>query len=328
MQQFAKLRINNCAIVDGKPTAITLEVSPSHPGAIWYRERRGGPPPPNWNSTDISDAEGELELTLLDRISEGRIGITYVAKVVSAKRGNVDLRATLPETVCIKFAKPEFCRGLAREAWFYEQLESCQGTCIPNFYGFFSSSMREQACSLNLEFTPWTTREHHYQEDTDSPPQDNLPSADWLTDDLTPHYAGFESPHEDPSGYQQNSPWYRWNRDADNPTFSVLILELLGEPCTGERGIDVKEAIEEALDDIMAQGVVHGNISAWNILSIRDPINSSRCSRHNAVHSWRVIDFDGCAKVDIENLTDYGTMMLSIGREALHRDNGFKLLSK
>ncbi|EAU90700.2 protein kinase subdomain-containing protein PKL/ccin3 [Coprinopsis cinerea okayama7 len=235
---FSTLLINNCATVGGKSTTISLEVSPSHPSAIWYRKHRGEPAPVNWNSKKVAEGEGELELTLLERISEGRIGVTYVAKVDSAMRGDVDLRAMLPEKVCLKFAKPEFCRSLAREAWFYEQLESCQGASIPIFYGFFSSSMAEQPWSPNLTFTPWTTRKHQF--DTDSLPReiDQYPSLDLLPDDMLPDWRR-KSPIEDPSGYQQNSSWYRWSPSEDNPTISVLVLELLGETCTGKKGLGV-----------------------------------------------------------------------------------------
>ncbi|EAU81071.1 protein kinase subdomain-containing protein PKL/ccin3 [Coprinopsis cinerea okayama7 len=238
---FSTLIINRCATVSGKSAAITLKVSPSYPSAIWFREHRGEPAPESWNSKDVSNAEGTLELTLLDRIREGRVGVTYTAKVVAAMRSDVDVRPTLPETVCLKFAKQEFSRGLAREAWFYEQIEPLQGVSVPIFYGFFSSPMVEQPGFPNLEFTPWTNRKYSYEDTTDSPPNNinQYPSQDWLPDDVPP-YRGRPSHNENPSGYQQNSPWYRWNYTQDNPTVSVIVLELLGETCTGLRGPEVK----------------------------------------------------------------------------------------
>ncbi|KAG2003759.1 protein kinase subdomain-containing protein PKL/ccin3 [Coprinopsis cinerea AmutBmut pab1-1] len=325
LEMFSTLLINHCATVGGKPATVTFNASPSYPSAIWDRQRRGEPAPKTWNSKDVSKFEGTLELTLLERISEGRIGVTYVAKITSATQGNTDHRAKLPETVCLKFAKPEFSRSLAREAWFYEQLGSCQGVSIPQFYGFFSSSMAEQPCFPDLEFTPWTNTRHRI-EDTDKPPKniDQYPSPDWLDDDLP----AYQHRYEDPSGYRDNSPWYRWSRPRDNPTISVMVLELLGEPCTGWKGPDVKMAIKEVLDDIARKGVVHTDFSAWNVLSLRDPLCSSvaACSRHNVVHPWKVIDFDRCRMVDKKNRNWVGKKVPTSASRYLQNIDGFTFL--
>ena len=70
-------------------------------------------------------------LQLRERISEGRSGSVYSARVKAATDGNGnDVSASLPAILCLKFAKQQFCRSLAREAWFYERLAGCQGVAI------------------------------------------------------------------------------------------------------------------------------------------------------------------------------------------------------
>ncbi|EAU81215.2 protein kinase subdomain-containing protein PKL/ccin3 [Coprinopsis cinerea okayama7 len=222
---FSTLLIHTCGTIGGRSTTITLKVSPSFPGAIWFRERRGEPAPKTWDSKDVSKANGTLELSLLGRIAEGRIGVTHIAKVVSVTHGPLDPQARLPDTVCLKFAKPEFSRRSDRI------------------------------------------------EETDSPPSDidEFPSPDWLADDVPP-YPGDLPSYEDPSGYQKTSSWYRWGRPQENPTISVIVLEHLGETCTGDRarGNDVLMAVREVLEDIAEHGLIHSNVTAWNALSLRD----------------------------------------------------------
>ncbi|EFI27581.1 protein kinase subdomain-containing protein PKL/ccin3 [Coprinopsis cinerea okayama7 len=239
---FSTLLIHTCGTIGGRSTTITLKVSPSFPGAIWFRERRGEPAPKTWDSKDVSKANGTLELSLLGRIAEGRIGVTHIAKVVSS-------------SVAV-----------------WRERHGSTSSSIPNFYGFFSSSMAEQPAFPNLEFTPWTNRKHRIEE-TDSPPSDidEFPSPDWLADDVPP-YPGDLPSYEDPSGYQKTSSWYRWGRPQENPTISVIVLEHLGETCTGDRarGNDVLMAVREVLEDIAEHGLIHSNVTAWNALSLRD----------------------------------------------------------
>ncbi|KAG2006750.1 protein kinase subdomain-containing protein PKL/ccin3 [Coprinopsis cinerea AmutBmut pab1-1] len=322
---FSTLLIHNCATIGGRSTTITLKVSPSFPGAIWFRERRGEPAPETWDSKDVSKANGTLELSLLGRIAEGRIGVTYIAKVVSATHAPLVPQARLPDTVCLKFAKPKFSRSLAREAWVYEQLDSLQGISIPNFYGFFSSSMVEQPAFPNLEFTPWTDRKHQIEE-IDSPPSDidEFPSPDWLADDVPP-YPGDAPSYEDPSGYQKTSPWCRWVRPQENPTISVIVLEHLGETCTGNRRNDVLAAVREVLEDIAEHGLIHSNVAAWNVLSLRDRADSQAryCQRHDTVHPWRIIDFDPCGMVEMNNRNPHGRILLEMAGKVFPTSPGF-----
>ncbi|EAU89061.1 protein kinase subdomain-containing protein PKL/ccin3 [Coprinopsis cinerea okayama7 len=306
---FSTILIHNCGSIDGEPTTITLKASPSFPAALWYQQDWERPVPATWAAKDVSGFDGTLEIKLVERISEGRIGITYVAQVISATQSGSDVRSTIPSTLCLKFAKPEFSRSLAREAWFYEQLESLQGISVPLSFGFFASTASEQPKfpGVDFEFEPWTDRQVLF-EDTDSTPDniDEYPSPDWLTDDVPEYYAErtFEHTH-----HELDSPWYQWSRNLDdNPTISVLVLELLGEPCTGRKTAADKHAIHEVMDDLAAVGVVHDNLTPWNTLAFKPSPQSEPqlCPRHGVVHPWRIIDFDRSKMADPTNLSDFG----------------------
>ncbi|RXW20926.1 hypothetical protein EST38_g4929 [Candolleomyces aberdarensis] len=232
---FSTLLIHGCGHHSGEPTSFSFNVAPSFPGSSWEQQTTL-PAPETWASKDISEAEGCLELSLQNRISEGRIGVTFSALVVSATKGGKDVRPSLPESVCLKFAKQEFCRSLAREAWFYEQLaDSCQGTSVPRCYGFFSSTMGEQPGYPDVTFIPWEKRIYRLEDTDDVLSWDN-PSPDWLPDDQP----GAQKYISDLSGYKSGSPWYTWQRSEHNPTLAVLVLDLLGKTCTGVRAGKVK----------------------------------------------------------------------------------------
>ncbi|EAU87250.2 protein kinase subdomain-containing protein PKL/ccin3 [Coprinopsis cinerea okayama7 len=280
---------------------MTLRASPSFPGAVWFQQDRAQPAPATWGPKDPSNFDGTLELCLVERISEGRIGVTYTAGVLSAVSLNGrDVRSSLPSTtLCLKFAKPEFSRSLAREAWFYEQLSSLQ-VCIRALDG--------------------VDREVLF-EDTDTIPDnmDQYPSADWLTDDV-PENDDQEIYENRPS--KLDSPWSEWNQDHDaKPTISVLVLELLGEPCTGWKTKADKFAfvagrlsIKEVMDDLAELGVMHDNLTPWNTLAFKPSPHGEEarlCPRHKVVHPWRIIDFDRSTMADPNNLNEYGRRMFT-----------------
>ncbi|EAU87287.2 protein kinase subdomain-containing protein PKL/ccin3 [Coprinopsis cinerea okayama7 len=290
---FSTLLIHDCVVGDGaRTTSITLRPSPSFPGAVWFQQDRAQPAPATWGPKDPSNFDGTLELSLVERISEGRIGVTYAADVVSAVT-----------------AAPEFSRSLAREAWFYEQMSSLQGISVPLYFGFFTSTAPDVAADFGFE--PWMDRKVLF-EDTDTIPDniDQYPSADWLTDDV-PENDDQEIYENPPS--KLDSPWYKWNRDAAKPTISVLVLELLGEPCTGWKTKADKQAVKEVMDDLAELGVMHDNLTPWNTLVFKpSPHGEARlCPRHNVVHPWRIIDFDRSTMADPNNLNEYGRRMVT-----------------
>jgi len=210
------------------PITVALKATPSFP-ACSYDPKKDPPPVPDlWAARDISAAQGTLEVSLLERISEGRMGVAYSANVISATTNDSDTTNTLPESVCLKFTKPLYSRSLAREAWFYEQLAECQGTSIAQYYGFFSSTFSEQTNTPEL-LVPWRDLEHPRDPNEDEKHLSWSPvlSPDCLIDDQpSPLYFW------DTRNFKRDSLWNTWHFSTQDPTISVLALELLGERCS------------------------------------------------------------------------------------------------
>jgi hypothetical protein len=250
---FSTLLIHECGLHLNQPISFSFKVSPSFPSLPWKQENKL-PAPDSWAPKDISNASGCLELKLQTRIAEGRTGVTFSAQVISATMdGGGDILSSMPPTVCLKFAKQEFCRSLAREAWMYERLEKCQGTSIPQCYGFFSSKMGQQSHSPHTTtFVPWEDRIYSFEETDEGPPPIWSPSPDWLPDD-DGHSA---DDCDDP--VRTESLWNTWQRDNNDPTLAVLVLELLGEPCDGRRSFKDKYGLAVVTNLLLANFVTQG----------------------------------------------------------------------
>ena len=119
LEMFSTLIIRDCGLNAHQSIIVSLKVTPSFPACTRDHSKDNQlPVPDSWAANDISMADSCLELFLLERISEGRIGITYAAHVISAIKSGSDVTSTLPEAVCLKFAKKQHCHSLACEAWF------------------------------------------------------------------------------------------------------------------------------------------------------------------------------------------------------------------
>lgn len=166
------------------------------------------------------------DFELLERLGEGRISIVYAARLVCLRQSPggeplpySSLPGPLPDQFCLKLAKAEFIRSLARDAWFYEQLareDGYQGVITPLCFGFFSaplpSTLRIQAWS-EIECLP----EKHDEELVYDRFYDDKGSG-CFTDDLRT--------------CRDDCPWSleRWiSRIDSSPIVGVLIMERLGE---------------------------------------------------------------------------------------------------
>ncbi|EEB89893.1 hypothetical protein MPER_11964 [Moniliophthora perniciosa FA553] len=302
---FSSLTIHDCGLERQNLVPICLDTAPSFPASPRALKKEEYSVPDSWAAKDITLAEGHLELALLERISEGRMGVTYSARVVSATRSHVDVSASLPQVLCLKFARMQHCRSLAREAWFYEQLTECQGISVARCFGFFTSTLNKQEVAVE-SILPW----NKFQDESDETEEEteeltwSSPSKDWLPDDF-PHTYEFH----DVRGLKRDSTWNSWNPSDDNPTIAVLILEKLGERCVEHWEMwqkpkdGLKEDITAIVEDIGAHGVIHTDVTAFNILHFTG--DAVTCPRHNVVHNWRIIDFDRSRKIDMAQACDF-----------------------
>jgi len=65
-----------------------------------------------------------------------------------------------------------------------------------------------------------------------------------------------------------------------------------------------REDIIAVMEDVEAYGLVHGDVTAFNLLCFKGGESpQARCPRHNVVHGQRVIDFDRSHKVEMVNVS-------------------------
>ncbi|KAH6903226.1 protein kinase subdomain-containing protein PKL/ccin3 [Coprinopsis sp. MPI-PUGE-AT-0042] len=297
---FSTLVINDCRHPSG--SSLSLKPTLSFPAPPYTLEDQDKPLPASRVPKDPSRAEGCLELRLLDFIAEGRISTVYAATVVSATHQGIDITSTMPKKVCIKFAKKHSCRSLARDAWFYEQLQDWQGIMTPQSFGFYTSTADEQPDSpksFTNDFIPWQNHRVHVRYDPYVASWGI--SMDWVPDDQP----SAKIDYIDAGGIKTSSHWYHWAVNDANPVIAVQVMELLGDPC---EKIWKKKEILEVVDDMNHVGVYHSDLSAWNVLEANhDNQDTTRlCPRHKTVHRWRIIDFDRASVVNRANTTSTG----------------------
>jgi hypothetical protein len=113
-------------------------------------KRVGGPParPPS-----KLPPQGDLCLRLsidAERVGYGRVGSVYPVSIHTSSQ------YCLPPLV-IKVAARRRSPNLAREAWFYEEMEHIQGVAIPRCYGLFTAEI-----DPNSEVLDWAETDAEY----------------------------------------------------------------------------------------------------------------------------------------------------------------------
>ena len=182
------------------------------------REDRGAAPVPQ-------DC-GHLVLELGEVLGAGRTGVVYAVNVIEAQSDVGRLNAG--QELCVKIARPNRCRTLAREAWVYEQLEKthCAGSVALWCFGFFSAELSsdelEDGASSDA-FPLWKSIDF-----------DRLPCGTDLGDSQSDDPLNDEV-HADPevatspAGSRERSPWVDWKPDAEKSLLTVLVMARGGE---------------------------------------------------------------------------------------------------
>lgn len=167
-----------------------------------------------------------LSLELGEFIGGGRSAVVYAVNVLATEpRGESHQSLEL----CIKVARPNHCRTLAREAWMYEQLVEGvhQGVIVPRCYGFFTAEL----CSDQLPFPLWSG-DDYYRGAT----MEDIDSDDLTQDDLLPDDDRVSRTSQ--SGPANSSPWNEWRPDSAKPLLSILVLARGGKNYTPEDHTD------------------------------------------------------------------------------------------
>ncbi|EIW83338.1 hypothetical protein CONPUDRAFT_164301 [Coniophora puteana RWD-64-598 SS2] len=280
---------------------------------------------PTWRSSQVPETAGHLSLRLGERISRGRSAVTYVVEVISA---DPEVTGTAPtyalpvdQQLCIKVARPNRCRTLAREAWFYSRLRDrtpwrqsqtvdhaavdddgqLQGVIAPHFYGFFAAPMSPG----RLSFPPWFSQDFEPMHAPDlgyGSVADDPTCDDPLPDDgPVPETRSLDG--EQRLGGKECSKWDQWSPDLDAPLLTVIVMARGGSTYTynDHSNEATREDVLEILDDLSGALVVHGDLRPANL--VRAPASTVLCSRHQRVHQWNMIDFAWSLRTDYGNLS-------------------------
>ncbi|KAH9920203.1 uncharacterized protein BXZ73DRAFT_10228, partial [Epithele typhae] len=166
-----------------------------------------------WKAAYVPKNRGHLALELGDRLGSGRSGWVYKAEVVSVQppegQNAHPILCPTKSALCIKIARPNRCRTLAREAWIYERL--------PEPHSYYPSSEEETS--------PMPS-------DGDPTRDDDLPDDEHTPDDDPLDYEPKESDGEfQGSDARELSEWLHWiSRPRRAAAFCRLLLMSRGGP--------------------------------------------------------------------------------------------------
>ncbi|RDB20628.1 hypothetical protein Hypma_012255 [Hypsizygus marmoreus] len=235
------------------------------PGGAPVRVNVAQPPAPT--------ADIHLEFTLDKHIDSGKSGI-----VNSTTLSSLSSPAHAMVPFVVKFAVRKRNKNLLREAWFYDELQSLQGSTIPRCYGYFEGELPE-GCT----FAPWKTVEDLRGEK---------------------NYEELEDKYFD-ALYGAFNPAYRSTlaRFETAACVTVLLLEPLGGPFLewGMKAAELDKAITQvriAYRDISQLGVHHGDVRRPNILAVTKSSTSNPSPISGETYPFRIIDFEWAQKSD------------------------------
>ncbi|CAL1713764.1 unnamed protein product [Somion occarium] len=213
-------------------------------------------------------------------IAQGEFGIILEA--------NIDFSSSSPELARMKFpplvakvCRPRKYYKIPREAFYYEYLESLQGSVIPRYYGLFQVTIPE-----GVAFKYWPVEKSRI---------DSFELETYCED----------SDDEDHIAYPR--------------LLTLLLLELLGDPPSHRTTMDALESLKSQAFDMFSElshfRIKHGNIHAHNIVMAAPRLPdfpNLPSPRHQRTYDWRLIDFSLARKTDIPEY-----VMLIEARECL-----------
>ncbi|KAH9928833.1 uncharacterized protein B0H18DRAFT_874518 [Fomitopsis serialis] len=237
---------------------------------------------PDWQPSPLPK-DGHLSLHLGECIAGGRSAVVYAAEISTAyEAGTIPLSNPHPleQEFCVKIARRNRCRTLAREAWVCEQLRSrgqLQGVIAPRFYGFFTASLPDDQSAFPL----WDADDFKLE----------IPDDDPTCDDPLPDDEPLEEEYDNGPGGRECSPWCDWRPDPNSPLLAVIVMSRGGATYTREDDADKanQKDIRAILDDLSRIYLWHGDLRPNNL--VRAPAGTMLCKKHKRVHKWNIIDF-------------------------------------
>ncbi|KAF8530529.1 hypothetical protein BU17DRAFT_79341 [Hysterangium stoloniferum] len=263
----------------------------ARPDGFWVRPPSKLPAPGN----------GTLHVIVKEQLGQGRVGTVYSVDIISPEE-----RPHIPPLV-IKVSDRYRSAKLAREAWFYEEMEHLQGVSIGRCYGFFQVELTEEC-----EVPNWRKISEESAEEADEEERWSLRNSVWSRES-----ARYADAIEEETEIVINS----WDDLEDerrrrlaamtpNPaahlTFvrkhhliSVLVLEQLGDHLpVGVTLEGIEQDVYDLHEDLGMLGIEAVDVHWRNILEASQTAEKLVCPYHGYQHNWRLIDFDLAQKTD------------------------------
>ncbi|KAI0060739.1 hypothetical protein BV25DRAFT_1917561 [Artomyces pyxidatus] len=200
-------------------------------------------------------------------IGDGQSSIVFAADKVELDGAPPDARS-VPRLV-VKIARSNRLAALARDAWFYDEMECLQGSSIARCYGWFEAEL-----TSDQVVPAWSDH-----------PAENPDDHDHVLDiDETIH----------PDQLQ---------RTARRDVLSILVLERLGDKLQpGRHPKSLRKDVMDLYKDASHLGIaIDEDVRRHNILGAphQEPCLPSLTSPFtNRTHAWRVVDFEFGVKIN------------------------------
>ncbi|TFY70823.1 hypothetical protein EVG20_g2169 [Dentipellis fragilis] len=217
-------------------------------------------------------APGNLNLScrLGKRIAIGEASVLYTLELDDAMQASM---VHIPPLM-VKIARPNRTASLAREAWFYEEMECLQGVAVARCYGWFEAEIPRNS----LPHT-WKTK--------------HVPRVDEELD-----VGGLENERSNGAPHEMlEDRCWRPNH------LSILLMERLGEripPLDQPMSMDMKADIESIFEDVAHLGIdVRSGLRYENILlapTTPPGLPSLPSPYTNRTHAFRLVNFDQAFK--------------------------------
>ncbi|KAK7692417.1 hypothetical protein QCA50_004042 [Cerrena zonata] len=244
----------------GKPRRNKPDVHEMFPGAPPKRLPSKLPPPGTM----------KLSLRLGKKIGYGAAGRIFEA-TIDYDHSSPELRDMAIPPLVVKVSRRYKADNLAREAYYYEEMERLQGSIVPRYYGLYEAEI-----SPECDFTPW--------------------SKDKLRCDHGCHH-----PRDDPSNTQRNP------KCCPSPSaLNVLIMERMGGQLSlvKDRTKALRSELEALYAHLASIGVDHGDVRYQNILYAPagpDCLPSLPSPWTKKTYAWRIVDFHVATKTNMSS---------------------------
>lgn len=258
-------------------------------------EQCKGRPPKRLPSKLPPPGTMELTLRLGQKIGSGAAGQVYEA-VIQYDQSSPELRDMTMPPLVVKVSRPSKANSVAREAYYYEEMECLQGCVIPRYYGLY-----ETAIPAACDFEPWSKNKAYCNQDT-----------------CRPHEI-LATPSEGTQVLSQ--PDRRSKMPCSSSRLNILILERVGGNLSlaRDRSDDLRSVffsflviyslliisrleLEEIYEHLATIGVDHGDVRYRNILQAPAGPNSlppALSPWTQDTYAYRIVDFDVATKTNI-----------------------------